>query len=548
MKREGLLWNMLEKYHVDESKWGRVRFAPHPALAVEMADFVLDAVLYTSTLSMIESLTLGPREGRISLYRFRNLITIPWVHYWKVSSQNPSGLDSDEIDQEYEWQQSVHGNSLAEEGCFVPHRVHSSKGRHYELGLIHTLSTNQFKGTGIVPGANVLMLTKLMNEERRDKQMSMDELTKQGTQDIIVALAKSEAFRKCVISGSPISLSGGTAISTAPPECHKFPPMGGGAHQPPDVLPWDNTGPPLPDEDPPPLFEGKWTPPPPPHPPLSSAPAESQDAPPPPPPPVTFGPSARETERTERLEGSGRKRSKSKTKMPKEESEDGEWMLQGKWVRRHCAKTIGESETDTSAHGAISSAGLPRQSDDQADFGATQVGPGSFPIPPVDPEILKSVPSKLFETPYDATEGEKVIEETLPKTQAVGPGFGRGPARSRLDHIYTNCAESSATGVRNWDGYGLKAPQLCKHHSTGIKKTFDSADVWACYVPNFLEWEEFQNRYNPFTKIKQAVDNCQFWSQQFKLMVNGQEDNKGEGENTLFWNIVGACAPNQTMT
>ena len=81
MKREGLLGKTLEKYHLDESKWGRVHFAPHPALAIEMAEFISDAVLYASTMCMIESLTLGPREGRISLYKFENLLTIPWMHY-----------------------------------------------------------------------------------------------------------------------------------------------------------------------------------------------------------------------------------------------------------------------------------------------------------------------------------------------------------------------------------------------------------------------------------------------------------------------------------
>ena len=167
--------------------------------------------------------------------------------------------------------------------------------------------------------------------------------------------------------------------------------------------------------------------------------------------------------------------------------------MQGKGVRRHRVQTTGESETAAPAYGGSTlshsldgdpSAGLPRQSDDQADFWVTQVGPRSLPIPPVDPETLRSVPSTLFETPFDATEGERVIEETLPKSQAVGPGFGSGPARSSSDHIYTNCADSSPE-VRNWDGYGLKAHQQCKHHSTGIKKTYDSADVWHCYVPNF---------------------------------------------------------------
>ena len=179
-----------------------------------------------------------------------------------------------------------------------------------------------------------------------------------------------------------------------------------------------------------------------------------------------------------------------------------ELILDGKWTRRHRVPTVGESENSSPAHGGSSSTGLHRQSDtsDQADLGVTQVGPGSLPIPPVDPETLKSVPSTLFDLPFDATEGEQVIEETLPKSQAVGPGFGSGPARSRLDHIYTNCAESSSE-VRNWDGYGLKVPQQCEHHQDGIKVTYDSADVWGCYVPKFLEWEEFQNRYNPFNKL-----------------------------------------------
>ena len=171
----------------------------------------------------------------------------------------------------------------------------------------------------------------------------------------------------------------GSAISTAPPESYKFPSLGGDARQtrPPEVLPWDDTGPPLPEEDPPALHGGRTLSPPPP-PLISSAPAESQDAPPSPPPAVMFGPSARETER---LEGSARKRSKSKNKMPKGESEDGELILQGKRVRRHRVQTTGESETAAPAYGGSTlshsldgdpSAGLPRQPDDQADLWVTK--------------------------------------------------------------------------------------------------------------------------------------------------------------------------------
>ncbi len=72
---------MLEKYHIDESKRGRVHFTPHPTLAIEMADFVSDAVLYASTMCMVESLTMGPGEGRLSLNKFADILTIPWMHY-----------------------------------------------------------------------------------------------------------------------------------------------------------------------------------------------------------------------------------------------------------------------------------------------------------------------------------------------------------------------------------------------------------------------------------------------------------------------------------
>ncbi len=64
---DGFLGEMLAKYHQSDSKWGGVHFDPHPVLAVQMANFLTDALLYAATFSMIESLTLGPREGRLPL-------------------------------------------------------------------------------------------------------------------------------------------------------------------------------------------------------------------------------------------------------------------------------------------------------------------------------------------------------------------------------------------------------------------------------------------------------------------------------------------------
>ena len=79
----------------------------------------------------------------------------------------------------------------------------------------------------------------------------------------------------------------------------------------------------------------------------------------------------------------------------------------------------------------------------------------------MDPNLLHSVPTTLFETPFDTTDGEKIVSVDLPKQkiQAAGPGFGTGPARSMLDHICLNCAESTPS-KRRWDEYGLQVPQL----------------------------------------------------------------------------------------
>ncbi len=58
-KRDGFLGKMLEQHHIDGSNWGRVHFMPQPTLAIEMANFLTDAVLYSFVMCMIESLTMG---------------------------------------------------------------------------------------------------------------------------------------------------------------------------------------------------------------------------------------------------------------------------------------------------------------------------------------------------------------------------------------------------------------------------------------------------------------------------------------------------------
>ena len=119
------------------------------------------------------------------------------------------------------------------------------------------------------------------------------------------------------------------------------------------------------------------------------------------------------------------------------------------------------------------------------------------------------MPSSLFDLPFDITDGERLIDGILPRAQAVDPNFGRGSARSALDHIYTNCKDSCPES-RNFDGLSLPVPRRNPEHRPGIVATFESEDVWRCFAPKYQELEEFQNRYNPFRKIKQAVDNCQY--------------------------------------
>ena len=142
-----------------------------------------------------------------------------------------------------------------------------------------------------MPGSNVLMLTMTLNEGKLERQMHIDAMMKQETQNAMIALTGSSAFRNRVVSGTPISLLDGTSISTRP-EGFQFPPPlpdGERTYQiaPPSVIPWDGMGPPRPEEAPPANREGSDLPRPPPPP--STAPQESHDPPPPPPQELRLG-------------------------------------------------------------------------------------------------------------------------------------------------------------------------------------------------------------------------------------------------------------------
>ena len=85
MSHEGFLGKMPARDHQSDSKWGRLHFYAHPALAVEMANFLANTVLYAAAFSMIESLTLGPREGRVPLGRIKSFLNIDWMRFWRIS-------------------------------------------------------------------------------------------------------------------------------------------------------------------------------------------------------------------------------------------------------------------------------------------------------------------------------------------------------------------------------------------------------------------------------------------------------------------------------
>ena len=184
---------------------------------------------------------------------------------------------------------------------------------------------------------------------------------------------------------------------------------------------------------------------------------------------------------------------------------------------------------------AYSSEGPTYYAEDQAGFGATQAGPGSLPVLSGDTQPSDSVPNSIFDLPFDVdvTDGDHVVEGVLPRTQAVGPNFGRGKARNALDHIYLNCKDSCKEN-RRFDDLMLPVPMRNQTFRDGAGATFDSEDVWRCFLPKFTEREEFQDRCNPFCKIKQSVDGCQFWSAppgsaRPAVQVNGKRSAKEQG-------------------
>ena len=167
------------------------------------------------------------------------------------------------------------------------HLVYGKRGRTLNQDKIRMFSKTQFADTGLAAGSNASMLMMVLNEGKQERQMHLDSLTRQETENAMRALTDSLAFRNRVIAGAPISLLDGTSISTRP-EGWMFPPslpVGETTYQPPPppVTPWE-TGPSLPEEAPPAYEEGSDTPPPPP--PVSTFHGTTE---PPPPPPRELG-------------------------------------------------------------------------------------------------------------------------------------------------------------------------------------------------------------------------------------------------------------------
>ena len=454
---------MLTKYKRNDTPWGRVHLQPHPVMAAELAYFLQDVVLYVNTYCQIESLTLGPREGRLALDLMPSLDDVPWMEYWKASPQNPTGLTKEDINQEARWQLAALEIG-AIEGNVVPSLVHSALGRTVHMNCIHTLSKCQFKNTPIVAGANVTMLETVMDNERRDRQTDLDLMMMRETEGTIMWLGQNVAFRQGVESVKPIVIPGGFLVSTTQayaiaggPDLHVPQTPATPASevpldetQAPAVEPWPSTGPPEPDE------------PPPPPPPFSMAPTESHRVDPPPPPPAE---------------------ERGKNKMPKEGGASGS---RGRWKR---------------------------ESGDQTGLGGTPAGPGHLTLPPVNPDPLNLIPSVLREPQHDPTDGEGIVSLTLgkPEIKKEATGPERGPKRGLLKHVFENCA-SSCPAARNHDDYGLPVPQLNNPEDTpGVLKSFDSQDVWRCYASGFTGWKDYEDMYDTWKKIKQVAKTTQFW-------------------------------------
>jgi len=462
-KPDGFLGTMLTKHKRNDTPWGRVHSQPHPVMAAELAYFLQDVVLYVNTYCQIESLTLGPREGRLALDLMPSSDDVPWMEYWKASPQNPTGLTKEDINQEARWQLAALEIG-AIEGNVVPSLVHSALGRTVHMNCIHTLSKCQFKNTPIVAGANVTMLETVMDNERRDRQTDLDLMMMRETEGTIMWLGLNVAFRQAVESVKPIVIPGGFLVSTTQayaiaggPDLHVPQTPATPASevpldetQAPAVEPWPSTGPPEPDE------------PPPPPPPFSMAPTESHRVDPPPSPPAE---------------------ERGKNKMPKEGGASGS---RGRWKR---------------------------ESGDQTGLGGTPAGPGHLTLPPVNPDPLNLIPSVLREPQHDPTDGEGIVSLTLgkPEIKKEATGPERGPKRGLLKHVFENCA-SSCPAARNHDDYGLPVPQLNNPEDTpGVLKSFDSQDVWRCYASGFTGWKDYEDMYDTWKKIKQVAKTTQFW-------------------------------------
>ncbi len=105
---------MLSRYRQSDGE-GRLHFDAHPVLAVEMANFLTNTVSYAVTFSMLETLTLGPRECRAAMARISRINT-DWMQLWKLSESNLEGLDEDQIAEQEEFQRLVPEDAMIDEG------------------------------------------------------------------------------------------------------------------------------------------------------------------------------------------------------------------------------------------------------------------------------------------------------------------------------------------------------------------------------------------------------------------------------------------------
>ncbi len=124
MTSDGFPGKMSSRHRQSEGKCWKLHFDAHPALAVEISNFLANAVMDAATFSTVDSLTLRPREGRVPLVRIKSFLDIDWMRLWRISESNPRGLDGADIAKETEMQRVVHECALVKKGCHVPHSVY----------------------------------------------------------------------------------------------------------------------------------------------------------------------------------------------------------------------------------------------------------------------------------------------------------------------------------------------------------------------------------------------------------------------------------------